>query len=177
MKPQLIQKKLGLSLVILIQSACFGNPGTGGDNIGNIDPATQCIHLFEPLNGLSVSKIGHIETGRFEPVFPLQDLYLVYGPQGGHHIDISMQFYTADEGRWRHTVQLIDSTNDEIVGDGEAVFDACASGWSQTDYIRIHVVPTGWIDCRIEVSSEPVEGQSNDRVRDSVEVRVRSPQT
>ena len=176
MKP--IRNRILLAAIgTLVQLGCFGNPGTEGDELGNIDPSTECVPLADPVTGLSDSKIGQIETGRFEPIFPLQELYLVFGPQGGHHIDISMQFYTSDEGRWRHTVRLIDTTNEEEVGHGEAVFDACVTGWSQTDYIRIHVMPTGWVDCRIEVSSEPIEGQSNERLRDTVDVRIRSPQT
>ena len=169
---------LGLAACIIFANGCFGTTApSGGDSDGNIDPATQCIQLADPPTGLASAKIGQIETGRFEPVFPLQDVYLIFGPQGGHHIDISMQFFAPDAGRWRHQVELVDSTNEEVVGHGEAVFDACSTGWSQTDYIRIHVMPTGWVDCRIEVTIDPIEGQSNARLRETVEIRVRSPQT
>ena len=159
-------------------SACFGPVGTTtGDSTGDIDATTQCIQLAEPSTRSTTGKIGQTETGRFEQVFPLQDVYLIFGVQGGHHIDISVQFFTETEGRWRHEVQLVDSTNDEIVGHGEAVFDSCTSGWSQTDYIRIHVVPTGWVNCTIEVTSTPLDSNDNDRLRQSLDVRVRSPQT
>ena len=162
----------------LLLSACFGSVGvSGGNSTGDIDATTQCIQLADPVGRQTTGKIGQTETGRFEQVFSLQDIYLIFGAQGGHHIDISVQFYTETEGRWRHTVQLIDSTNEEVVGHGEAVFDACTSGWSQTDYVRIHVVPTGWVDCRIEVTSTPLDTSTNDRLRQSLDVRVRSPQT
>ena len=172
-----IAQGLFLSSALMLP-ACFGpTGGIGESSDGHIDAQTQCIQLAEPNGGSTSGKIGQTETGRFEQVFPRQDVYLVFGAQGGHHIDISVQFFTETEGRWRHDVQLIDSTNEEVVGTGEAVLDACTSGWSQTDYIRIHVIPTGWVDCRIEITSTPLDSSINDRLRQSLDVRVRSPQT
>ena len=170
--------KIVLVTSALVTPGCFGatSPGLAQAN-GDITPQTQCIQLADPAGGATSGTIGQTETGRFEPVFPLQDVYLVFGAQGGHHIDISLQFYSETLGRWRHEVRLVDSTNEEIVGTGEAVVDVCPSGWSQTDYIRIHLNPTGWVNCRIEISSTPLESVANDRYLDSVDVRVRSPQT
>lgn len=89
-----------------------------------------------PMNGLPTASLGRQVDGPFQPLLDGDTMPVVYGPQGGEHVYVSVRLFTQVRGTWVYSFQALDESGSQV-GSSTQVVSACGPGWTTSTYVRV----------------------------------------
>jgi hypothetical protein len=101
-------------------------------------------------------------------------LPLIRGPQGGHHLLLSVRFFGQRAGDWVHSLSLLDPDTRHSVGGSVFYVRACPDRWTVTHMIRAFVDTTTATRALIELETKPFATEDPRTLRDEARIRIQS---
>jgi hypothetical protein len=118
----------------------------------------HCSDEAPPEGGKETVILGRSEGEAFVPMAPGAALPILFGPQGGQHVYVSVKFYGLIHGRWEHRFEVIDGPTGLQAGGSLASVEACTPSWTISHnipvYLDHHKIVEGTLKLVTSVSPE-----------------------
>jgi hypothetical protein len=109
---------------------------------------------------------------------PAGDLVLEFGPQGGQHVWVALEYYVmTDEDQWLHEFTVKARGTETEIGSRGLIEQACAPGWNRIEGINVFIDEATTSSATIEVRSGPYDdfGEHTRSVEAKVDVMIVTP--
>ncbi|MEQ9499152.1 MAG: hypothetical protein RIT81_19880 [Deltaproteobacteria bacterium] len=148
----------------------------GGCGPGLPPPEAECLNRAAPGDGAETVVVGLGANDTFMPLNPEEELFMEFGPQGGQHVFISLEYYAKDHTTWQHEYMAFFRGTEIKVASGAFIAEPCTPGWNQIAMLPVFVDTPTTAPVRLEVVSGPTEeGTVVREVETAVDVRFVNP--
>lgn len=144
----------------------------GGCGPGLPGPETTCLDT-RAAPAMETVVLGAMKDGNFSAFMGDEALTPEFGPQGGQHVWVSIEYYAMGDAEWLHQFEIVRRGTEEKIGDRGTVQNACSPGWNRVEMINVFVDDGVEGDATIKLTSGPFTGEGQSRtIEATADVRI-----